>query len=125
MIGLTVLASVILAQAPIVAASHQPAEKAEVDVAYDALAAGMAEQAEAEIQANDALDSQDPARLINLGTAYAAQGRTADAEMMFKAAIMSDKRYDLELADGSWVDSRVAARMALAGLNTDRAFAKR
>ena len=44
---------------------------------------------------------------------------------MFKAAILSDKRYDLELADGSWVDSRVAARMALAGLNSDRAFAKR
>lgn len=125
MIALTVLASVILAQAPIVAASHQPAEKAEVDVAYTTLAAGMADEAEAKIEANDSLDSQDPARLINLGTAYAAQGRMDEAAAMFKAAILSDKRYDLELADGSWVDSRVAARMALAGLNSDRAFAKR
>ena len=125
MTGLAVLASVILAQAPIVAATHQPVEPAEVDVAYSELAAGMPAAAEARIEANRALDAQDPARLINLGAAYAAQGRTAQAEAMFKAAILSDRQYELELADGRWVDSRAAARMALAELKRSDRLATR
>jgi len=125
MTGFAVLASVILAQAPIVAATHQPAEPAEVDVAYSELAAGMPAAAEARIEANRSLDARDPARLINLGAAYAAQGRTAQAEAMFKAAILSDRQYELELADGRWMDSRAAARMALAELKRSDRLATR
>ena len=35
------------------------------------------------------------------------------AAKAFEAAINSNTRYELELADGTWVDSRRAARRAL------------
>ena len=63
------------------------------------------------------IDARDPSRLINLGTAYARLGKTADAQTAYKAAITSDIRYDVELANGSYMDSRWAARTALANLN--------
>lgn len=125
MTGLAALAAILLAQAPIVAASHQPADSDRVDVAHDELLAGLPGQAEARIEANRELDTQDPARLINLGAAYAAQGRAADAEAMFKGAILSEQRFELELADGSWIDSRQAARIALADLKRSNRLANR
>lgn len=125
MSGMAILASILLAPAPIVAASHQVAEPTQIDVGYPDLAAGMPAAAEKRIVANHNLDSQDPARLINLGTAYANQGRNNDAEQMFKAAILSDARYQLELADGSWLDSREAARQALARLQRGQLLARR
>ncbi len=123
--GFAILASVILAQAPIVAATHQAAEPAQIDVAYTELLAGMPAEAEARIEANHSLDAQDPARLINLGAAYAAQGKSVEAEAMFKAAILSNRQYELELGDGRWVGSRKAARMALADLKRDNRLATR
>ena len=63
------------------------------------------------------IDPQDPSRLINLGTAYARLGKTADAQTAYKAAITSDIRYDVELANGTYMDSRWAARTALANLD--------
>lgn len=125
MTGFAALAAILMAQAPIVAASHQPADSGQVDVAHNELLAGLAGQAEARIAANREIDAQDPARLINLGAAYAAQGRTADAEAMFKAAILSEQRYELELSDGSWMDSRQAARIALADLKRSNQLANR
>ena len=41
---------------------------------------------------------------------------TARAEAAFQAAVNSDTRYELELADGTWADSRHAAQRALASL---------
>ena len=35
---------------------------------------------------------------------------------MYRAAIASPDRYDLQLADGRWMDSRAAARLAAASL---------
>ena len=60
---------------------------------------------------------RDPSRLINLGTAYARLGRTADAAAAYDAAIGSPIRYDVELASGRYMDSRWAARTALANLS--------
>ena len=83
------------------------------DVAYQDIAAGRADQAILAIEARLEADPRDPALLINLGAAYARKGDTARAAKAFQAAIDSHTRYDLELADGTWVDSRHAARRAL------------
>jgi len=86
------------------------------DVAYEDIAAGRADQAIRTIEARLEADPRDPALLINLGAAYARKGDTARAAKAFQAAIDSNTRYDLELADGTWVDSRQAARRALEAL---------
>jgi Flp pilus assembly protein TadD len=90
-----------------------------VDVAFEALAQGRTAEAVAQLQQSRSQQVNDPAVLINLGTAYARQGRTSEARAMFEAAMKSSERYDLELADGSWVDSRKAAKMALANLGAN------
>lgn len=93
------------------------------DVAYQELRSGQAEAAVHKLEA--APRSGDPATLINLGTAYAAAGQTARAMIAYRAAIASGDRYDLELADGSWMDSRLAARTALKRLTLATAQALR
>lgn len=85
-------------------------------VAYEALRDGRAHDAVAELTATTEVAPRDPSRLINLGTAYARLGRSEDAAAMYRAAAASPIRYDLELADGRYMDSRWAARMALDGL---------
>jgi len=86
------------------------------DVAYEEIAAGRADAAIQAIEARLKADPDDPALLINLGAAYARKGDTARAEAAFQAAVHSDTRYELELADGTWADSRHAAQRALASL---------
>jgi uncharacterized protein HemY len=83
------------------------------EVAYEAIAAGRTDEAIRAIEARLATDPDDPALLINLGAAYARKGDAARAATAFQAAIDSDTRYELELADGTWTDSRRAARRAL------------
>jgi len=101
-----VLAMALAAQGP----------AAESQVAYDLLVDGRNEAAIVQIEQNDALEANDPARLINLGIAYAREGRTADARAMFEAAMRSEERASLETADGEWKDSRHLAYRALAML---------
>ena len=86
------------------------------DVAYEDIAAGRADEAIQAIEALLEADPRDPALLINLGAAYARKGDAARAAEAFQAAIDSHTRYDLELADGTWADSRHAAQRALASL---------
>jgi len=95
------------------------------DVAYEELAAGQNEAALDVIQAELATRPGDPALLINLGSAYLRLGRMAEAQTAFSAAADSNTRYDLELADGRWVDSRRAARLAQAGLASRPLLASR
>ncbi|EJL20754.1 hypothetical protein [Novosphingobium sp. AP12] len=95
------------------------------DVAYHELAAGQSQAAVQKLEAGGAAQSNDPAALINLGSAYARAGMADKALAAYRAAVASPDRYDLELADGSWVDSRVAARMALRGLLASRSVASR
>ena len=102
----TMVAAVLMAQAP-----------AQVEVGYEELAQGREAAAIATIESNEALEENDPARLINLGIAYARQGREDAAQAMFEAAATSAKRYDMETAAGKWVDSRDLARRALAMLD--------
>lgn len=101
--GMALAAAVMLAQAPAGA----------VDVAYAELAANRNEAAITRIENNDALDPNDPARLINLGIAHAREGRHQTARELFEAALRSEVRVPLETATGEWVDSRTLARMGL------------
>ena len=94
-----------------------PAVAPENDVAYAELTAGMNELAIDRIEANDALDASDPARLINLGIAHAREGEDEQAREYFDAAMRSDARLQLETATGEWTDSRVLAKTALRKLN--------
>ena len=94
------------------------------DAAYEELSAGQTESAIARLeQARDG-NPDDPALLINLGTAYSRAGRVEEAREAFRAAIASGERYRVELADGSWEDSRTVARVALESLERTAFAAK-
>lgn len=89
---------------------------APVSVAYEELKAGQNQMAVDKLT-HSTIERDDPSRLINLGTAYARLGQKADAQTAYAAAIASPIRYDVELAGGTYMDSRWAARTALANLN--------
>jgi Tfp pilus assembly protein PilF len=108
------------------ALTAQPAiSQDRVEVGYDELAKGQPGAAIARINGNTAIASNDPAALINLGTAYARLGNAAKAADYYRAAIVSPERYDLQLSDGSWMDSRRLARLALAKLAKGERLAAR
>lgn len=118
------LSAMILAAAAASQPVPAPAVSAGVtDVAYAELTSGNTDAAVRKLA--DAAESSDPAVLINLGAAYARQGATDKALASYRAAIASTERYDLELADGRWMDSRVVARTALSNLQRATAQASR
>lgn len=90
------------------------------EVAYEELSQGDAQAAATALEALRADNPNDPALLINLGAAYQTLGDLARAEAAYRAAAGSEIRYQMELADGSWVDSRRAARSALRALEQSR-----
>lgn len=85
-------------------------------VGYSELIAGQDDAAITVI--NRQQETDDPARLINLGVAYARMGDTQRARAMFRAAHNAEERVDLETATGEWVYSRVLARRGLAMLDS-------
>ena len=85
-------------------------------IGYEALMRGDNERAVFQIMANEQVSSGDPAKLLNLGSAYARMGHTDEAAKMFKAVLDSRDSFDLVLADGSVMNSKVAARKAYASL---------
>jgi hypothetical protein len=85
-------------------------------IGYEALMRGDNERAVFQIMANEQVSSGDPAKLLNLGGAYARMGHTDEAAKMFKAVLESRDSVDLVLADGSVMNSKVAARKAYASL---------
>ena len=96
-----------------------------VDVAYGDLSAGKAQEAIEQIEANDALETNDPARLINLGTAYASMGNIEKARTLYQAAAKNSEEVILETADGRWLSSRRIARQALSQLDKSPRIAMR
>ncbi|MEP2989220.1 MAG: hypothetical protein ABJN65_01505 [Parasphingorhabdus sp.] len=84
---------------------------------YDALVAGDNQTALAQLEAAKEVSVNDPARLINLGQAYLRTGRTGDAAKMFTAAMNNNRSFDLVLADGTVINSREAAKLALRKMN--------
>jgi Tfp pilus assembly protein PilF len=119
-----ILSTVVVVTQPITSTpGPEPVIYEQRDVAYEALSNGQTAEAAASLEASLRQDPRDPATLINLGTAYARLGETARAEHSFRAALTSTTRYQLELADGSWDDSRSVARRALASLGDGRTLA--
>lgn len=117
-------AMVLASMAPSAAVTEILNPPTEVDVAYEELRAGDNAAAIRQLESARDVERDHPARLINLGTAYARDGRPAEAEAMFRAALKSEQRW-LELADGRWLDSHAAANLALARLDQRRALALR
>lgn len=96
-----------------------------VDVAYEELMAGNNESAVETIRASRLDAEGDPSALINLGTAYARLGQRDKALECYRGALSSSERHYVELADGSWVDSRKAARMAITALGDTPVLSQR
>ncbi|HEX8030595.1 MAG TPA: hypothetical protein VF491_19105 [Vicinamibacterales bacterium] len=96
-----------------------------VDVAYREMVQGRTDQAIARIRSNRSLATDDPAAMINLGTAYARKGMKREALDCYKAAAASRDRFELQLADGTWMDSRRAAKIAAGRLEDGSALAIR
>ena len=115
---ITILAGsvLLLAQAGTATALLDSAATETVEVAYDAIADGDSNEAIAELERLLEQQPDDPALLINLGAAHAQQGDYQSASECYLRAAESDERYKLELADGRWMDSRLAARRALEAL---------
>ena len=117
-----IVSAVLLAQAaPVVA--DEGLSQGQADAAYEQLAAGQTEDAIVQLEASLERTPDYPSVLINLGTAYVRANRIAEAREAFRRAIASDERYSVELADGSWEDSRKVARLALASLDRTTALA--
>ncbi len=123
--GLTIILAAALASQPAVPATEAATGVENVDVAYSELAGGRDAEALTKLEQSALVQAGDPAALINLGTAYARAGEEAKARASFAAAMASRDRYVLELADGTWVESQVAARMANAALNTGAVLAQK
>ena len=119
------MTAALLGQSAFSLAVETPRAEKAPDVAYAELASGRSGAALQKLEDSKAVRASDPAALINLGAAYAAAGKTDKAIASYRAAIASPDRYDLELADGSWMDSRVAARTALGKLLAANAQASR
>ena len=117
-----ILSAVLAAQSAQLA--NIPDGTDQADAAYEQLAAGDTATAITHLEQALARTPGDPALLINLGTAYARAGRMDEARDAFRAAIASEDRYRVELADGTWEDSRRVARLALDSLDRTSFAAK-
>ena len=94
------------------------------DVAFGELTEGDPQVALAQLEAALADNPGDPAILINLGAAHARLGNFERAEFFYRAARESTEQYELELADGRWLDSREAATLALASVQLEALAAR-
>ncbi len=82
-------------------------------IGYDALIAGDNERAISDMLGGN-VSRHDPAFLLNLGQAYARSGDVAKARELFRQAARKRDVVDLVLADGRVMNSKLAARQALA-----------
>jgi len=80
---------------------------------FAAMRSGRNDEAIAQLERSSAELPDDPARLINLGNAYARVGRMEEARATLRRAVELQQHFDLVLADGRVVDSRRAAIYAL------------
>ena len=85
-------------------------------LAAKAITAGNFETARRKLEPMRVFGENDPARLINLGNAYAGLGRMAQAREAYRAA-RSAPELTLVLADGTEESSRDVAKRALGRLN--------
>ena len=111
MLATLLFAPLLMAQAVTNDIVDQQVETTEV--AYEELMAGDYEAAIVVLEAALEDHPGDPAILINLGSAHSALGNQDLAQRYYRAARASDEHYEMELADGRWLDSRDVAAMAM------------
>ncbi|MDF0541525.1 tetratricopeptide repeat protein [Sphingobium sp. H39-3-25] len=85
-----------------------------------AIVAGDYATAAQQLTAEDGARATDPARLINLGNAYAGMGRYGDAHAAYAAAYQAPA-IDMMLADGSVKSSRMIAQEGMRRLRSNYA----
>jgi Tfp pilus assembly protein PilF len=119
------ICSIFTAIAVASAASAGLAETGRAEIGYErgslgfeALVANNNEEALRQLLAErSSVARNDPARLINLGHAYTRLGDVEKARQAFEAAANCKEEFDLVLSDGSVINSRKAARLALKKLD--------
>lgn len=94
------------------------------DVAYEELLDGDAETAVAALEADLAENGGHPALYINLGSAHARLGNVERAEFFYRTARDCEEVYQMEMADGRWMDSREVASLALASVELEALAAR-
>lgn len=95
-----------------------------VEVGYAALSRGNPAEAIATI-ASAGSNQNDPVVLINLAAANAKLGHIQEARRLLQSARTAPDRFDVQLSDGRWMDSREAARLAESKLARQEALAMR
>ena len=117
------LVGALLAGTMVSTAQAEPNASGEISypkgsIGYEALMRGDNERAVSQIMTSEQVSKHDPAKLLNLGRAYARMGQTEQAAGYFKAAMQGREGVDLVLADGRVMNSKVAASKAYADLQT-------
>lgn len=117
------LVGALLAGTMVSTAQAEPNASGEISypkgsIGYEALMRGDNERAVSQIMTSEQVSKHDPAKLLNLGRAYARMGQTEQAVGYFKAAMQAREGVDLVLADGRVMNSKVAASKAYADLQT-------
>lgn len=127
MAGLSLIAATLLAQtaAPVLTVEADLDRLNRVDVGYTELMEGRPKAAIERIEANRDIAPDDPAAHINLAAAHARLGHMDIAKRHYLAAIASRTVYEVELADGRWMDTRRAARLGAEGLAKGKVLALR
>ncbi|NLR71610.1 hypothetical protein HGI47_12080 [Novosphingobium sp. ERN07] len=95
------------------------------DVGFNEILANRPLAAIKRIEASELARKGDPLAMINLGTAYKMVGRKDEAARFYRTALRSDDRYDVQLANGRWIDSRRAAALAMSRLDSNEVLALR
>ena len=109
----TAFAALLLASAQAPQQAPVPATTQSAALEADKLAEGQSFKAIAALEKRVEAAPEDPALLINLGIAHAQAGDANMARAMFERALVSPDHGELEIADGSVVDSRRLARKAM------------
>ena len=86
------------------------------NLAANAIASGQFDAAIERLEPMQPFSANDPARLINLGNAYAGAGRMKQAREAYRSARFAPEM-TLVLANGEEESSRVIARRAMSRLN--------
>jgi tetratricopeptide (TPR) repeat protein len=113
-------AALILVAAPAVAQGQAEIGYDRGSLGYEALMANDNRLALEQLARDRSVPDADPAKLINIGRAYARLGDYERAEEAFTAALYCKDEFDLVLADGREMNSRKAAKLALKQLEETR-----
>lgn len=110
----------IAVAAPAMAQSNYEIGYDRGSLAFEALMANDNKGALEQLAKDRSVPDTDPAKLINIGSAYARLGDFDRAEEAYVAALNCKDEMDLVLAGGREMNSRKVAKLALKKLQKDR-----